>query len=55
MYSIFEDTMADMAWTEIESSIQKGAIVLLPSGVIEQQGPHLATGTDIYVSHLIYE
>ncbi|MCY9531414.1 creatininase family protein [Paenibacillus jamilae] len=53
MYSIFEDTMADMAWTEIESSIQKGAIVLLPSGVIKQQGPHLATGTDIYVSHLI--
>ncbi|WP_157335163.1 creatininase family protein [Paenibacillus lutrae] len=52
-YSIFEDTMSDMSWTEIQASIDKGAIVLLPSGVIEQQGPHIATGSDIYVSHLI--
>lgn len=52
-YSIFQDTMADMSWTEIQSSIDKGAIVLLPTGVIEQQGPHLPTATDIYVSHLI--
>lgn len=52
-YSIFQDTMSDMSFTEIQSSIDKGAIVLLPTGVIEQQGPHLPTGSDIYVSHLI--
>ena len=52
-YSIFQDTMADMSWTEIQSSIDKGAVVLLPTGVIEQQGPHLPTASDVYVSHLI--
>ncbi|MFD3449987.1 creatininase family protein [Microbacteriaceae bacterium 4G12] len=52
-YSIFQETMADMTWTEVEESIRNGAIVLLPSGVIEQQGPHICTGADIYISHLI--
>ncbi|SEG25380.1 creatininase family protein [Paenibacillus sp. UNC499MF] len=52
-YSLFEKTMADMSWTEIEAAIMEGAVVLLPSGVIEQQGPHICTGKDIYESHLI--
>ncbi|MFC7679211.1 creatininase family protein [Paenibacillus sp. GCM10028914] len=52
-YSIFQDTMSDMSFTDIQASIDKGAIVLLPTGVIEQQGPHLPTASDIYVSHLI--
>lgn len=53
MYSIFKDTVADMTWLEIEEALQKGAVVLSPTGVIEQQGPHLPTGVDIYESHYI--
>ncbi|GAB6988770.1 creatininase family protein [Paenibacillus pini] len=52
-YSIFEDTMADMQWTDIQTHIDNEAIVLLPTGVIEQQGPHISTGSDIYFSHII--
>ncbi len=53
MYSIFQDTVADMTWIEIEEALEKGAVVLSPTGVIEQQGPHLPTGVDIYESHYI--
>ncbi|WP_242218638.1 creatininase family protein [Bacillus cereus group sp. BfR-BA-01380] len=53
MYSIFKDTVADMTWLEIEEALQKGAVVLSPTGVIEQQSPHLPTGVDIYESHYI--
>lgn len=31
---IFKDTMANMKWTEIQSFVNKNAIVLLPLGVI---------------------
>ncbi|WP_211748612.1 creatininase family protein [Paenibacillus sp. Marseille-Q4541] len=53
VHSIFAGTMADMTWTDVQKSIENEAIVLLPSGVIEQQGPHLVTGMDVYSSHLI--
>jgi len=52
-YSIFAGTMADMSWMEVQKAIERGAVALIPSGVIEQQGPHLPTGTDVYGSHLI--
>lgn len=52
-YSVFKHTMADMDWTSIEESIKDDAVVLLPSGVIEQQGPHLPTATELYVSYKI--
>ncbi|MBN1139691.1 MAG: creatininase family protein [Anaerolineae bacterium] len=51
-YSIFQDTMADMTWIEVEKAIQQGAIVLLPTGVIEEHGPHLGLATDTYSSWL---
>ncbi len=50
-YSIFEETMADMAWTDIEKMEKKNVIVLFPMGVIEEHGPHLCLGTDIYISY----
>ncbi|HEX3047357.1 MAG TPA: creatininase family protein [Bacillota bacterium] len=50
-YSIFEETMADMTWVDIEKASTKGAIVLFPLGVIEEHGPHLCLGTDIYLSY----
>lgn len=51
--SIFADTMADMNWTEIEKKGQAGVPVLFPLGVIEQHGPHLPLGTDIYFSYAV--
>jgi creatinine amidohydrolase len=44
--------MANMKWTEIQMYVDKNALVLLPLGVIEEHGPHLCLGTDIYTSHL---
>lgn len=49
---IFKDTMANMKWTEIQSFVDKNALVLLPIGVIEEHGPQLCLGTDIYTAHI---
>ena len=51
-YSIFDNTMVDMPWTEIEKSIENGAVVLLPVGVIEEHGPHMCCGSDIYQAYI---
>ncbi len=50
--SIFQDTMANMAWPLIQDYVDKNALVLLPTGVIEEHGPHLCLGTDIYTAHI---
>ncbi|MFG2140938.1 creatininase family protein [Streptomyces sp. NPDC048650] len=47
-YSIFAGTMADLTYPEVEAAAGRGACVLLPTGVIEQHGPHLPLGTDAY-------
>lgn len=44
--------MADMTWPEIETAAKNNAIVLMPLGVIEEHGPHIACGADIYLSYL---
>ncbi|MDO9492215.1 creatininase family protein [Acetobacterium sp.] len=49
-YSIFKDTLVDMPYPEIEESIKQNAWVLLPISVVEEHGPHLCTGTDIYLT-----
>lgn len=48
-YSIFHDTMADMTYQELAQEAAEGAIVLWGLGVIEQHGPHLPLGTDVYM------
>jgi creatinine amidohydrolase len=48
-YSIFHETMADMTYPEIERAARSGAVPLWGLGVIEQHGPHLPLGTDVYV------
>jgi creatinine amidohydrolase len=48
-YSIFEDTMADMTYPEVEQAARDGAVVLWGLGVIEEHGPHLPLGTDVYL------
>jgi creatinine amidohydrolase len=51
-YSIFDGTMADMQWPDIETAAKAGAILLFPTGVIEQHGPALATGLDTYTAYI---
>ncbi len=48
----FQDTMVNMKWPEIQDSVEKNALVLLPLGVIEEHGPQLCLGTDIYTAHI---
>lgn len=49
---IFKDTMANLSWTAIQDLANQNALVLLPLGVIEEHGPQLCLGTDIYTAHL---
>ncbi len=51
-YSIFGETMVDMAWPQIEKAAQEGAIILFPIGVIEEHGPHMGLGADTYLAYL---
>jgi creatinine amidohydrolase len=48
-YSIFQDTMADMTFPEVARAAADRAVVLWGLGVIEQHGPHLPLGTDVYM------
>ncbi|OGO44234.1 MAG: hypothetical protein A2Z05_04330 [Chloroflexi bacterium RBG_16_60_22] len=48
-YSIFDETMVDMPWPEIEKAARQGAIVLLPIGIIEEHGPHMGLAVDTYI------
>lgn len=48
-YSVFHETMADMTHPEIERAARDGAAVLWAVGVVEQHGPHLPLGTDVYI------
>jgi len=52
-YSIFDETMVDMTWPEIEAAAAKGVIVLLPTGIIEEHGPHMGLAVDTYASYLV--
>jgi creatinine amidohydrolase len=47
--NIFADTIAEMTWYEVEQAAKDGAILLWSFGVIEQHGPHLPAGTDVYI------
>ena len=37
-YSIFQNTMVDMTYPQIEEEIKKGACALLPISVVEEHG-----------------
>lgn len=47
--TVFQDTIAEMTYPDVEAAIGRGAIGLWATGVIEQHGPHLPTGTDVYI------
>jgi creatinine amidohydrolase len=46
---IFSETIAEMTWYEVDQAAKDGAVLLWAFGVIEQHGPHLPTGTDVYI------
>lgn len=52
-YSIFDETMVAMTWPEIEQAVARGAIVLLPIGIIEEHGPHMGLAVDTYAACLV--
>ena len=52
-YSIFHETMVDMAWPDIEKAAKAGAVVLMATAVIEEHGPHMSCGTDTYLGYLL--
>lgn len=49
--SIFAGTMAEMTYPQVEAAAGRGAAVVLPVGVIEEHGPHLPLGTDVYAAY----
>lgn len=48
--SILSDTIAESTYVEVENAAQGGAIALWALGSIEEHGPHLPLGTDVYVA-----
>ncbi len=50
--SLFHDTMLTMKWPDIVRFAAEDAVVLIPAGVVEEHGPHLCLGTDIFTAHL---
>ena len=50
-YSIFDGTMVDMSYPAIEQAAKNHAVILWPMGVIEEHGPAMPLGTDIYQSY----
>jgi creatinine amidohydrolase len=41
--------MQEMTWLDVRAAVERGAVLLLPAGAIEQHGPHLPLGTDTYL------
>lgn len=49
--SIFQKTMVEDSWKKYENAEIKNIPILFPLGVIEEHGPHLPLGADIYWSY----
>lgn len=43
----------DLTQPEIKAQFAQNPLVILPAGSVEQHGPHLPTGTDIFASNVI--
>lgn len=52
-FTIFQGTMADMTWPDVEKAARDGAIVLMTTAVIEEHGPHMTCGIDAYLGYLM--
>jgi len=40
----------DKSWLELQEYIDKGALIILPLGTVEEHGPHMATGADAMIA-----
>ena len=40
----------DKSWVELKDYIEKGALILLPLGTVEEHGPHMAVGADAMIA-----
>lgn len=45
--------LIDLTQPEIAAQLRKNPLVILPAGSVEQHGPHLPAGTDIYAANVI--
>src|SRR3979411_3170962 len=43
----------ELTQPEIAEQLKKNPLVILPAGSVEQHGPHLPTGTDIFAANVI--
>jgi creatinine amidohydrolase len=43
----------DLTQPEVKLQLEKNPLVILPAGSVEQHGPHLPTGTDIFAANVI--
>ena len=50
MTNVKEVLIECLPWTDYDNRIKKGSVVFIPAGAIEQHGPHLPLGTDMYLS-----
>lgn len=49
--NVFAETLVAMPWPAVEAAAKRGAVVLLPQGVIEEHGPHISLGADLYQTY----
>ncbi len=49
-FDLLRDTMVTENWQKLENAAKRELPVLFPLGVIEEHGPHLPLGCDIYWS-----
>ena len=45
--------LTDLTQPEIATQLKKNPLVILPQGSVEQHGPHLPAGTDIFAANII--
>jgi creatinine amidohydrolase len=50
-YPIFDETMVELPWIEIENLAQTGSPIILPISIIEEHGPHMDLAPDTYLVH----
>src|SRR5262245_66185422 len=43
----------DLTQPEIAAQLHRNPLVILPAGSVEQHGPHLPAGTDIYAANVL--
>ncbi|HEX9687038.1 MAG TPA: creatininase family protein, partial [Burkholderiales bacterium] len=45
--------LVDLTQPEIASQLKRHPLVILPAGSVDQHGPHLPAGTDIFAANVI--